>query len=380
MFRAPFEIGEHVPDVSFRTSLGEELRLHALGGRFIVISFLGSSTFKRSVGVLEAVGGELSGFIRQENILSFVVSVDRTDESRFSSSPLLSTIRFIWDFDRELSALFGATDDAVDNREPNVVFRSFTLVLDPNLRVRANIPLVETETHNQELQKILSNLPVVDLYAGVPIRAPVLVVPRVFDPSLCEELIQLYERMGGADSGVMRDRDGQTVGAIDHSFKRRTDFFFDEQREFEDLRQRIVWRIVKCLLPEIQKAFQFQAALLERYVVACYDSATGGFFGPHRDNTTKGTAHRRFACSFNLNADDFEGGDVRFPEFGSQKYRAPTGGVVVFSCALLHEVLPVTRNRRYAFLPFLYDEAAARIRNENLKYAGSPDAKSGSTA
>ena len=85
---------------------------------------------------------------------------------------------------------------------------------------------------------------------------------------------------------------------------------------------------------------------------------SGGFFKPHRDNTTAGTAHRRFAVTINLNAGDYEGGDLRFPEFGSRTYRAPTGGAVVFSCALLHEATPVTRGKRYAFLPFLYDDEA----------------------
>jgi hypothetical protein len=32
--------------------------------------------------------------------------------------------------------------------------------------------------------------------------------------------------------------------------------------------------------------------------------------------------------------------------------------------------LPVTAGRRYAFLPFLYDEAAARIRVANNPYLG----------
>jgi hypothetical protein len=41
---------------------------------------------------------------------------------------------------------------------------------------------------------------------------------------------------------------------------------------------------------------------------------------------------------------------------------------VVFSCSLLHEVLPVTAGRRFAFLPFLYDEAAARLRLENNRH------------
>jgi len=76
--------------------------------------------------------------------------------------------------------------------------------------------------------------------------------------------------------------------------------------------------------------------------------------------------HRRFAVSINLNAEGVEGGDLRFPEFGSRTYRPPTGGAVVFCCALLHEATPVTRGRRYAFLPFLYDVDGQQIREANL--------------
>jgi predicted 2-oxoglutarate/Fe(II)-dependent dioxygenase YbiX len=66
--------------------------------------------------------------------------------------------------------------------------------------------------------------------------------------------------------------------------------------------------------------------------------------------------------TINLNAEEYEGGDLSFPEFGPRRYRAPTGGAVVFSCSLLHMVDPITVGRRFAFLPFLYDETAARER------------------
>jgi predicted 2-oxoglutarate/Fe(II)-dependent dioxygenase YbiX len=46
------------------------------------------------------------------------------------------------------------------------------------------------------------------------------------------------------------------------------------------------------------------------------------------------------------------------------------GGAVVFSCSLQHAVSVVTRGRRFAFLPFLYDEAAALIREQNTKFLG----------
>jgi predicted 2-oxoglutarate/Fe(II)-dependent dioxygenase YbiX len=100
-------------------------------------------------------------------------------------------------------------------------------------------------------------------------------------------------------------------------------------------------------------------------MVACYDASDGGYFRAHRDNTTTATAHRRFAVSINLNAEEFEGGDLRFPEFGPTTYRPPTGGAVVFSCSLLHEATRVTRGTRYATLPFLFDEAGEAIRQEH---------------
>jgi hypothetical protein len=37
---------------------------------------------------------------------------------------------------------------------------------------------------------------------------------------------------------------------------------------------------------------------------------------------------------------------------------------------LLHEVPKVTKGRRYAFLPFLYDDAAAALRERNRQYLG----------
>ena len=37
----------------------------------------------------------------------------------------------------------------------------------------------------------------------------------------------------------------------------------------------------------------------------------------------------------------------------------------MFSCGALHEVTPITRGRRYAFIPFLYGEADAALRHDN---------------
>ena len=42
----------------------------------------------------------------------------------------------------------------------------------------------------------------------------------------------------------------------------------------------------------------------------------------------------------------------------------------------MHEALPVTRGARYCFLPFLYDEAAAKIRQENSQFVDLPEENS----
>jgi predicted 2-oxoglutarate/Fe(II)-dependent dioxygenase YbiX len=150
------------------------------------------------------------------------------------------------------------------------------------------------------------------------------------------------------------------VGIHVPDHKRRKDYTIDDPGLIQDLQGRIIRRIN----PEIEKVHFFRPTRMERYIVSCYAAEDGGHFRAHRDNTTKGTAHRRFAVSINLN-NEFEGGEVSFPEYGPRSYKAPPGGAVVFSCPLLHAVSKVTRGCRYAFLPFLYDEAAAKIREQN---------------
>ncbi|MNP18715.1 Fe(II)-dependent oxygenase superfamily protein [compost metagenome] len=243
-----------------------------------------------------------------------------------------------------------------------------TYLLDPRLRVIAVLPVLPGgEGHIDALLALLQAQDPIPPPAPAQAQAPVLVVPRIFEPSLCQALIDYYDSHGGTDSGYMVERDGKTVEVVKHDHKRRRDCAVEDQQ----LSQRCIHRITTRLVPEILKAFQFHASRIERYLVACYDAEEGGHFRPHRDNTTKGTAHRRFAVSLFLNSGEYEGGYLRFPEFGHSLYSAPQGGAVVFSCSLLHEATAVTAGRRYMFLPFLYDEEGRRIREENQQYLES---------
>ena len=118
------------------------------------------------------------------------------------------------------------------------------------------------------------------------------------------------------------------------------------------------------MAPAIKQGFAFQASRCEGLRLGCYHAADGGHFIAHRDDTTPYSAHRRFAMSLALDSEAYEGGYVRFPEYGPQLFRAPTGAAVVFSVSMLHEVTKVTAGRRMILLTFFYGEAEEALRQK----------------
>ena len=343
----PLSVGEFAPDFAAPTRRNARFHFNTLAGRYVLLGFFPQDAVERA-SALAAFEAIRPRFDDRFATAFFCAGSDRPETAPADHIP---GQRWFFDPDGAVSRLYGALDATGDPRP-------HWLLLDPALRVMGRTPLTEP----QALFTQIADLQTVDAYAGTPISAPVLIVPRVFDRGLCRRLIARYDAQGGQPSGVMRDIDGKTVGVLD-PMKNRRDVMVDA---IPELRAEIMGRLERALIPMIQRAYQFKATRLERYLVACYDAAEGGYFNPHRDNETYGTAHRRFAVSINLNAEDYEGGDLRFPEFGSRTYRPPTGGAVVFCCSLLHEATAVTRGRRYAFLPFLYDEVGQTIRQQNL--------------
>jgi predicted 2-oxoglutarate/Fe(II)-dependent dioxygenase YbiX len=328
--------------------LGEgACNLQVAAGRWIVLAFLGSPAAPRANAELAVLLAAAALFNEDRIVFYGVLAAPPHDAAPYLalSTPAIS---FIADYDGTIGRLYGAAGT------PR------TVVLDPMLRVVADIPWDEPAGHAATVRTVLTSLPAVDDAAGVPLTAPALIVPRVFDFPLCDFLVEFYDKFGGKDSGFLLDNDGKTATVVDHRLKRRNDLGISHPQ----LREAIRGQIVRRLIPAIERFFQFSATRMDRYIVACYDSAVGGHFYRHRDNVNAGAQHRRFAVTINLNK-DFDGCDLMFPEFGRRTYRAPHGGAIVFSCGALHQVTPVTRGRRYAFLAFLYGEADAALREKN---------------
>lgn len=343
--------GEAVPHFKGATPSNPTYSFGTAAGRYIVLAVLPDDNAWVSYRLL-LQSLEVHRSIFDDTVASFF-GITRHAELVEQVVDQVPGIRWFLDREGAITRALGCLDD--EGREVPAC-----LVLDPMLRVMKITPFGDIEN----TLAWLKTLPPVDDHALTPLVAPILIVPRVFEPRFCETLIAFYHDAGGKRSGFMQEADGQTVLVSNPNHKRRSDAIIEDQ----DLQREIRMRLSRRLLPEVTRAFQFTATRIERFIVACYDSADQGFFRPHRDNTTKGTAHRKFAVTLNLNTGDYAGGDLRFPEFGSHVYRAPLGGAVVFSCALLHEATPVTRGTRYAFLPFLYDDEGARLREANAKF------------
>jgi len=346
----PLAAGDYAPWFRAAALSGSpNYQFDTVAGRHVLMLFFGSARLEPSAEALATVGRHRALFDDRQACF-FGIGIDPDDAGQGRIAQQLPGIRFFLDYGREASALYGAVDGA--NYLPH------WLVLDPALRVIGRFPLPDGEQAIALLRERIGAI-------AEDQWAPVLCVPDVIEPQLCAELIRRYEENGGEPSGFMREVDGKTVLQVDPAHKQRRDWVIDEAA----LCRGLAGRLRRRLSPAVAHAFQFHPTRIERYIVSCYE-AGAGYFRPHRDNTTKGTAHRKFAVTINLNAGDYEGGDLRFPEYGGRTYRAPTGGAIVFSCSLLHEATPVTEGRRFAFLPFLYDEEGARLREANNPHLG----------
>ncbi len=227
-------------------------------------------------------------------------------------------------------------------------------VLDPNQRVLARLEPGESSLAAQA-REIFEVMQKPTPFAA-PAHPPILVIPEAFDRDFCRYLIAQYWERGNEESGTFRMIDGKMVHQPHHEVKRRRDHHVHDK----DLLDKIGDKIRARVLPEIKRAFQFDVTRIEEFKIVCYDAEPGGYFHTHRDNSTPQTQHRRFAMTLVLNAEEFEGGQLHFPEFGGAHYTPGTGDAVVFSCSLLHEAMEVTKGSRFVLLSFLYDEAGQR--------------------
>ncbi len=343
-------VGDPAPWFRVNSSVRDDHAMDLSAGRHVLLTIQIPGRRAEARPIIRALADHLDIFDGPTRRW-LIVTGDERDRPP-GALPLRGTaVQAYYDTDGDVVSLYGLVGAAA----PLISF-----VLTPRLQIAGIIDTPEPAQHAAQVMAALDAQLPLDQVGHAHGTAPVLIIPNVFEPALCQRLIEGYQQSGGQPSGFMREVGGRTVLRFDDGFKVRRDWMIDDQA----LHSQISGRFGRRVIPEIQRAYNFAVTHLERYLVACYDAEEGGHFAAHRDHTARGTMHRRFACSLNLN-DDYNGGDLVFPEFGTQTFRPPPGGCAIFSSALLHQANKVTAGRRYAFLPFLHDDAAEEIRRAN---------------
>lgn len=306
--------GERAPDFVLPIMDGSQTRFYSrAGGRPTLLIFTGEEQV-------------LEGLERSEEVDVFVVGPLELAKAN---------VTVFIDGENAVGKAYGLEGD----------FAAFAL--DANLRVLLGI---EDPNAFDQVYRAFESLPS-HRAIDVDVQAPVLLIPNVLTPDICQALINVWATQGNTETGVESSRSGIRRDVIDYENKKRRDHEVTDARLLRLLTSTVGRRV----MPEVQRAFHYRATRFEGFKIACYDSESGGFFRAHRDNLSPSTAHRRFALTLNLN-DDYTGGHLIFPEFGPHRYRPSAGDAIAFSSSFLHEVQPVTRGRRFTLLSFLFHE------------------------
>ncbi len=339
----PLEAGDPAPPVGALDETGTPVfsRADLVMGRPLVLLFGPSDdgSLQEMLIAFRDRGGDFAAL----DVLVFAFSRGAPEANRALHAALALPFKLLSDPDGSIHASYG------------VEAASLAVILDRNHRI-ARILRAPTAAAlaASALVWLRANFPPRGL--RVQAQAPILLLPRVLDETDCARLVELFHRPVTVwrSDGFRSEGHDKEPGdfKVDHagSYGQLTEYVVREPAVQRFLDRCFNRRVAR----EMRKAFQTRVGQREDYRIARYDSAAGGVLYPHRDNATKETAHRRFTMTVNLNAGDYEGGALRFREYGDHYYEVERGTAVVWSATLLHEVMPVTRGARYVLGVHMY--------------------------
>lgn len=252
------QAGDPAPGFRQRSMANPKYVFDSAAGRYLVLCLYGSAGDGPGQASIAAAKSRPDLF-DDDHAAFFGVSFDPADEAERRVQERYPGYRFIMDFDGTVGRLYGALP-AEPTGGPETA-RRLWVVIGPSMRVMAVFPFGA----EARVMDFVAALPPPALQAGFPVQAPVLVLPQVFEPELCAELIEAYRRSGGELSGFMREENGKTVLKHDPGHKKRRDHELSDPALIAATRARVQRRIA----PEIKKVHQFEVTRMERHLVGC---------------------------------------------------------------------------------------------------------------
>lgn len=355
---AALEIGDAAPPFVLPDPTGTPRALYgdAVAGHAIVLAFCRRAEGPEVAALLASLHRSFPE-TGQDAPRLFVILPSALSAAAASQAALLMNFSLLADPQRQASRAYGLKHDG----------HSTLIVIDHNLRIALINADPDPASSVAAARECVARLAARRRERAVQSHAPVLVLPRVLSPRECADLIEVWHRPvklwhsdGFRSTGYQHETSDFKI-RID-TYGKTDQFVIRDQALLDHLDARVMGRVI----PQISKAFQQDVGYREDFRIACYDASEGGSLPAHRDNPTAMTRHRVFTVSIHLNAGAYDGGGLRFPEYGAQVYDLEPGTAVVWSCALLHEVDAVTRGRRFILGTHFFNDLAAMQASQRL--------------
>lgn len=337
--RPRLSVGDHAPVFVAARLDGRPFDFYAaVQGRPVVIFFTGSTGLEK----LSAEADVFAGIEDNAQIMTVVPGEPTSVSAQIAAHP--------WPFETIADQDGMVTSGFAEHSACAV---PAVYVLDPNQRI-AGIRTLDGDAKDERVW--IDDIVRLATFQATPQTieraAPALFIPRALEPEDCQWLIDLWRGNDTETGHVALGASADKTLDVDKTMKRREDLIIRDA----EMEMTIANRLMPRVVPEVSKIYHFENWRIEAFRVGRYTAEDAGFFHVHRDDSNPSTRHRKYAMTLNLNVEDYEGGDLRFPEYGPDLHRPPTGGAVIFSCSMLHEVLPVTKGERFVLLTFLTKE------------------------
>lgn len=188
----------------------------------------------------------------------------------------------------------------------------------------------EPSDASAHIQSLLTVLPT--LFSPVPTQdiqnqAPVLIIPKLFEMPLCDNLSQLY-----------RATQSQNTASLPENY---------ELTLYEAVKRKIIQRIP----PMLYKVFGTTGELImerARLLSKTHWPAPDKIHFERIDSESQ----RDFVMLCHLSRDRLEGGQVIFPQFNNATYQIRSGDALIFSASLFYRFNPIRQGNPLLYVTF----------------------------
>jgi peroxiredoxin len=307
-------IGDYAPSFTSRSSFHPAMRLEHLAGRVVALTFIVGSGKTKSHELAKIIR-EKEGVFDDTNAMHFFVVIGESGEVKAGIAPQKPGHRVYFDRTGDIAALY---DIGAETAKP------VTYILSPNRRILAIITALDSAEHAADIfEHITPHVPVI----GNP--PPVLHLANVFEPRLCGELMGEMKRVFITQKAkASLPPDSQSSDDLRRLIR------LEALLKDEALNELAIRRVMSRVIPEIRRSFAFTPEHIDDLSLISLRAEDGARSDPMRYAEVKGREYTRFCVLISLN-----GGSVKFPEYAPKPLTLKAGEAVVFSYALLIELL-----------------------------------------